>query len=89
MRKHVGAWALAAEISWVCGNFQLAALNYSSISFICYVKLKYYVNLNYITQIVHSNAHFDPFQGVFSDKLVMNVEILSFQFAEVFNSEET
>jgi hypothetical protein len=86
MRKRVGAWSLATEISWICGNFKLAALN---CSLICFVKLKYYVSFNYITQIIHSNAHFNPFQGVFSDKLLIFVEILSFQFAEIFNSFET
>ena len=82
----MGAWALAAEISWVCGNFKLAALNFSLI---CFVKLKYSENFQYNTPIVHSNAHLNPLKDIFSEKLLIIVENLSFQFAEIFNSQET
>ena len=85
-RKRMAVWPLAADISWDCGSFQLAALNFSLI---CLLKLKYYGNFNHITQIVHSNAHLNPLIGIFSDKLIILVEILSFQFAEIFNSQET
>ena len=54
MRKQVAAQPLAKEIFMDCGNFILAALNVSLIHFL---KLKYYGNFTYITQIVHSNAH--------------------------------
>ena len=64
MKKRVGAWELATEISWDCGNFQLAALNFSLIFFL---KLKYYGNLNHITQIVHTNAHLNPLEGILSE----------------------
>ena len=54
---------------------------------ICYLKLKYYGNFNPITPIVHSNAHLNHLKGIFSDKLLLTVESLSFQFAEIFNSQ--
>ena len=50
--------------------------------------MKCYGNFNHITQIVHSNAHLNPLKCIFSDKLLPIVEILSFQFAEIFNSQE-
>ena len=82
------------EISWDCRNvlglrkflgiaeiFQLAPLNFSLI---CYFKIKYYY-FNQITQhvLIYSNAHLNPLKGIFSDKLLIIVEILSFQFAEI------
>ena len=44
MRKCVVVWPSAAEIYWVCGNFRLAAVNFSLI---CFVKLKYYSNCSF------------------------------------------
>jgi hypothetical protein len=70
---------LATDISWDYGHFQHAALNFFLI---CSLKMKCYGNVNHITQIVHSNAHLNHLKGIFSDKLFLIVEILSFQFAE-------
>ena len=39
-----------------------------------------------ITQIIHSNAHLNPLKGTFSEKLLIIVEILIFQFEEIFNT---
>ena len=64
MRKTVAMQPLASEILMDCGNYMLAALNFSFIK----LKLKYYGTFTYITQIVHSYAHLNPLQGVFSDK---------------------
>jgi hypothetical protein len=36
---------------------------------------------NHITQIVHSSAHLNHLKGIFSEKLLIIVEILIFQFA--------
>ena len=83
--KMCGCVSTGCENSWICGNFQLEALN---LFLICFSKLKYYGNFNHITQIVHSNAHLNPLKGIFSDKLLIIVEILSFHFAEIFNSQE-
>ena len=65
MRKGVAVQSLAAEIVMDCGNFMVAALNFSLKHFL---KLKYYGTFTYITQIVHSTAHLNPLKGVFSDK---------------------
>ena len=83
MRKRVGAWALAAYISWDCGNFQLETLKLFSIC------LKYCRNFNHITLIVHPNAHLNPLKRNFSEKLLIIMKILSFQFAEISYSQET
>ena len=69
-----------------CGNFMLAALNFSLIHFLT---LNYYVGFTYITQIVQSNAHLNPLKGIFSDKSLIIAEIQNFQFAEIANSQET
>ena len=46
MRKCVDARTMTAEISWDCGNFQLAVLNFSHI----YLKgLKYCANLTHLS----------------------------------------
>jgi hypothetical protein len=39
-----------------------------------------------MTPIVHSSAHLNPLKGIFSEKLLIIVEILIFQFADIFNS---
>ena len=52
MRKGV-----AAEI--FDGYFMLAAQNFSLVHFL---KFKYHGNFTYIAQIVHSNAHLNPFK---------------------------
>ena len=59
-----------------------------NLSLMCCIKLKYYGNFYYITQIIHLNAHLNPIKGIFSEKLHIAVEILSFQFEENFNSQE-
>ena len=65
MRKDV-----ATEIS--DGNFMLAAQNCSLVHFL---KLKYHGNLTYIKQIVHSNAHLNPLQDIFSGNPLIMAEI--------------
>jgi hypothetical protein len=50
MIKGVVAQPLTAEIFMDCGNIMLAALNFSYF--------------NFITQIVHQNAHCNPLKGV-------------------------
>ena len=47
------------------------------------IKLKYYRTFTWITQIVHSNAHFNPLKGVFRDRPLMITEIKHFQFTEI------
>ena len=47
------------------------------------------MELIYIIQIVHSNAHLNPKKGVFRDKPLKMKEILNFQFADILNSQET
>ena len=64
MRKRLVAWGLTAEMLMDCGNVMLAALNLSLI----HLKLKYHGTFTYITQIVQSNAHLNPFKMYFSDK---------------------
>jgi hypothetical protein len=80
-------WKTLGHLGTGHGNFlglkKFSACSTKFFSY-CFVKLKYYVNFNNISQFVHSNAHFNPFQGVFSDKL-----IIIFKFAEIFNSLET
>ena len=46
------------------------------------------MELNYITQTVHSNAHLNALKGVFSDKPLIIAVILNFQFFGNFNSQE-
>ena len=41
MRKGVDMWTLSAKILTDCGNCLLETLNFS---FICFLKLKYYLN---------------------------------------------
>ena len=55
-------------------------------SLIQFLKLKYYGNFTYITQIVHSDAHLNAFKTIFSDKLIKGN--LNFQFTEILNSQE-
>ena len=59
----------------------------------CYKYLYIYIASNMIlvyeiNQIIYSNAPLNPLRGIFSDKLLIIVGILRFQFAEVFNSKE-
>ena len=86
MRKDVAVQPLAAEILMDCRNCMLAVLNFTLIHFL---KLKYYETLTYITQIVHSNAHFTPLKCVFNEEPLIIVVILNFQFAEILDSQET
>ena len=72
MRKGVAMWPLAAEILMDCGNFMLAALNFSLKHVL---KLNLYGTFTYIIPIFHSNAHLNPLTGVFSDKPLIFVEI--------------
>ena len=51
-------------------KFMLAALNFSR-----FLKLNYYGSFTYITQIVHSNAYFNPLKGNFSDNQLIIAEI--------------
>ena len=64
----------------------LAALNFSLIQFL---KLKCYGTFTYIAQIGHSNVNFNPLKGVFSDKPLIIVVILNFQFVEILDSQES
>ena len=68
-----------------CGNFMFVALNFPLIKFL---KLTF-LDLFFITQIVHSNVHFNPLQGVFSDKPFVIAFILNFQFDKILDSQET
>ena len=77
MRKGMAVWPLAVEILMDCGNRMLAALNFSLIHFL---QLKFCGTFTYIIQIVHSNAHLNTLKGVFSDKPLIIVVILHFQF---------
>ena len=86
MRKGVAAWPLAAEILIDCRNFMLPALIFSLIHFL---KLKFYGNFTYITQIVYSKAQLNPLDGVFSDKPLIIAVIETGQFAEIKESQET
>ena len=70
------------------GLWKFSACN-TEFFLIYYIKLKYYGNFIHITQSVHSIAHLNPLKGIFSDKLLIIVEILSFQFGEIFNFQET
>ena len=40
-------------------------------------------------QIVYSNAHLNPFNGIFSTPPLIIAEIEDIQFAEILNSQET
>ena len=60
MRKGGAVWPNAAEIFKDCGNVMLSLIHI--------FKLKYYGIVTCITQFCHSNAHFNPLKGVFSDK---------------------
>jgi hypothetical protein len=63
--------SMATEISWDCGNVQLATSNLFSIC------LDYCGNVKDICQSVHSNAHLTPLKGISSEKLLIIAEIFS------------
>ena len=64
MRKGVVTQSVTTEILMDCGNFMLTALNFSII---CWLKFIYHGTFTYITKIIHSNAHLNPFYGIFSE----------------------
>ena len=70
-----------------CVNFMLAAPNFSLIGFL---KLKYYGKFNYITQIVHLNAHLNPLKGIFTHNFGnFNLSIgRNFQFPRNASAED-
>ena len=85
MRK---AWQ-RGSVATGCGNFlKLRKFSPCNTKFFS-ICLKYWGDFNHITQIVHSSAHLNPLKGIFSEKLLIIVEILIFQFAEIFNTWKT
>jgi NADH:ubiquinone oxidoreductase subunit K len=73
MQKGLVTQLLTAEILTDCGNLMFA-LNFSLIHSL---KLKYYANFTYNTQIVNLHAHLNHFKDIFSEK--------SFKIAIIFN----
>ena len=82
MRKDLVMQSLTVEILMDCTQ-KIA----SSTDIFSYT-LKYYGNFTFITQIVHSDAHLNPSEGIFSDKQLIIAEISNFQFAEILNTQE-